>query len=233
MNISILHCPLHAPSANERPELVTAAIARTRTMFAAPTEAYGIIGALDRMAGYRLVLEEGGRDKRRGQNDNPLLVRASLISVGSGQVFGCPASTPLRIAPERWITFAAVRVPGRERPHCHVSLHPHAGIQGDDGGMASNDRGQKFRDQMRVLDDLLAFTAAMGWSRSVSGDLNFRDIGDAPLSPYGLMRAQGLQVESDGINAIAWEKWLRMEVDQVTAPAGVTDHPWMKAVSRG
>lgn len=231
-NLTVLHCPLHAPSADARPESVADGIARRRPVFAAPTEAYGIIPALARTRGYRLVLEAGGRDRRRGQKDNPVLVRASLTSVGSGQVFGCPASTPLRIAPERWLTYAVVQLPGRPRPHCHVSLHPHAGVQGDDGGLATNDRGLKFRRQMGVLEQFLAFASAMGWTRSVSGDLNFRDTGTSPHSPYQIMRDHGLRAESDGINAIGCDKTLRMEVTQVRAPDGVTDHPWLLGTAR-
>jgi hypothetical protein len=122
-----------------------------------------------------------------------------------------------------------VQLPDRPRPHFHVSLHPHAGVQGDRGGLATNDRGRKFRLQMGVLEKLLAFAAAMGWTRSVSGDLNFRDAGTSPQSPYRIMRDGGLAVESDGINAIGCDKPLRMDVGQVPAPPGVTDHPWLLA----
>jgi hypothetical protein len=226
---TILHCPLHAPSAVDHADRVTDGIQRHLPTVAAPTEAYGIVVALGRVPGYRLVLETGGRDRRRGQKDNPLLLQDALPSLGSGQVFGCPASTPLRIAPERWLTWATVELPGRPRPHCHVSLHPHAGVQGDLGGLATNDRGQKFRQQMGVLEQLLAFAAALGWTRSVSGDLNFADKGTSPHSPYRIMRSTGLTVESEGINAIGCEKALRMEVERVAAPEGVTDHPWLLA----
>ena len=225
--LTILHCPLHAPSADDHADRVVAGIRRLRPTFAAPTEAYDIVDALGRVPGYRLVLEEGGRDRRRGQKDNPLLVRDALPSLGSGQVFGCPASTPLRIAPERWLTWATVQLPERPRPHCHVSLHPHAGVQGERGGLATNDRGQKFRRQMGVLEQLLGFAAALGWTRSVSGDLNFRDLGSSPHSPYRIMRGTGLTVEADGINAIGCDKPLRIDVGTVAAPAGVTDHPWL------
>lgn len=230
MTLTILYCPLHAPSAKDHPRDVTTTIERLRPTFAAPTEAYGVIPALQKMNGYRLVLEEGGRDARRGQKDNPILVENKHPNIGSGQIHGCPPSTPRRIAPERWITFAAIELP--RGPHAHVSLHPHAGIQGKEGGLAKNDRGQKFALQMTRLDQLLQFIRAMDWTCSVSGDLNFRDVGNSPASPYRIMRAHDLTVESDGINAIGWTKALRMDVQNVTTPRSVTDHPWMKATAR-
>ena len=230
--LTILHCPLHAPSATDHPERVSAGIREQQPTFAAPTEAYGIVAALGRLPGYRLVLESGSGDRRRGQKDNPILVADLLPSHGSGQVFGCPASTPRRIAPERWLTWAAVQLAGRPVPHCHVSLHPDAGIQGARGGIANNDRGRKFRQEMRVFEQLLVFTAALGWTRSVSGDLNFKDIGTSPFSPYRIMRANGMQVESDGINAIGCDTTMRLEVRRVPAPPGVTDHPWLLGTVR-
>ena len=233
MSFVVLHAPLHAPSARSRPGAVLKALRAQAPTIVGLTEAYGIVDALRRMSAYRMVLEDGGADRKRGQRDNPILVRKSLHSVGSGQVFGSPASTPVRIAPERWITWSAVRVPD-VGPVCHLSLHPHAAIQDKATGRLDTniDRGRKAEEQLAVLDQLLGFVAAMGWLPVVTGDLNFRDKpGVTGPSPYRVLREHGLDVHSQGLDVIAAHPDLGLEVDVVAAPSAITDHPWLRGVA--
>lgn len=227
MTLRVLHAPLHAPSANANSQKVIDRIKALNCTSVGLTEAYGIVDKLDKLNGYRLVLEEGGKDRRRGQKDNPILVRSSLDSKGSGQLYGCDASEPLRIAPERWLTYSVVQVPG-EGVVCHVCLHPHAGVQGDRGRIGlKGDRGKQFAEQMRNLSVFLDLAVASKWKTVLTGDLNFRDIGDSKLSPYKIMRDHGMQVHSQGLDAIGWTKSLKLEVDEVPGPQGATDHPWL------
>src|SRR4051794_33543610 len=179
MSLSVLHAPLHAPSAAQHPAVVTREIRRHRATMVGLTEAYGILADLGRLRDYRLVVEGGGQDRRRGQKDNPILIRTGLRSLGSGQVLGCNASTPVRIAPERWFTYSAQQVPDVGAV-CHVVLHPHAGVQDKANGRLRTDidRGREYGRQMDGFTALLAFAAAMGWLIVVTGDLNFRDHGD-------------------------------------------------------
>lgn len=225
--VTVLHAPLKAPLARRHPRRVTRAVQKLAPDFGGLTEAYGIVRPLGRVRGYRMVLEEGGADQRRGQKDNPILVRDELVSLGSGQLFGCSSSTPERLAPERWISFAAVRLPDRDVPHCHIGMHPHAGVQAVDGGLARTDRARKYRQQMLVFDRFLDFADAMGWTVTVSADLNFRDEGDSAWSPYRIMRDHGLAVAGHGLDAIGSTRSLRLHVREVPAPPGVTDHPWL------
>jgi hypothetical protein len=184
--------------------------------------------ALGRMRGYRLVVESGGQDRRRGQKDNPILVRSAMRSLGSGQVLGCHAATPLRIAPERWFTYAAFDVP-QLGAVCHVVLHPHAGVQDKASGLlrTDNDRAREYGRQMKGLGALLDFADAVGWRVVVTGDLNFRDHGADPRSPYDILRGHGLEVVSRGLDCIAFAPALRLDVDEVHVPGSITDHPWL------
>jgi hypothetical protein len=231
--LTILHAPLKAPLARELPERVTGRISEIDPEFADLTEAYGIIEALTGMRDFDVVLTRGGKDRRRGQQDHPILARSSLVSVGQGQVLACDASTPIRIAPERWLTYSARRLPGRSRPHCHIGFHPHAGVQGEDGGIArKSDRGRKYIESISAMGDLLAFASAMRWTVTVGADSNARDIGDDPSLPHRVLRDHGLDVHAQGLDVIAGSKSLHLEVDETEPPDGVTDHPWLIAVSR-
>jgi len=228
MNLTVLHAPLRAPSAARNPATVVREIRKHRATMVGLTEAYGILPDLGTMRGYRLVVENGGQDRRRGQKDNPILIRSGLRSLGSGQVFGCNASTPVRIAPERWFTYSALEVP-EVGAVCHVVLHPHAGVQDKDSGRlrTDTDRGREYGRQMDGFNALLDFATAMDWLVVVTGDLNFRDRGSDPLSPYVILRERALEVVSNGLDCIAFSPTLGLEVTDVDAPASITDHPWL------
>ena len=230
MSLTVLHAPLHGPSATRHPVIATREIRRHQPTIVGLTEAYGILPALGSMRGFRLVVESGGKDRRRGQKDNPILVASDLRSLGSGQVIGCNASTPPKIAPERWVTFSAFEVP-EVGPLCHLVLHPHAAVQLASGLLRTDtDRAREFGRQMDVFTALLAFAKAMKWAVVVTGDLNFRDLGDDARSPYGILRAQSLKVVSRGLDCIAFSPQLKLEVSEVEAPSSITDHPWLVGV---
>jgi hypothetical protein len=230
--LRVLHAPLHAPSAKQHPPIARRSIRHQQPTSVGLTEAYGILPELAKMTGYRMIMETGGRDKRRGQKDTPILARRDLVSLGSGQVFGSEASTPLRIAPERWLTYSTVRVPGIGAV-CHICLHPHAGIQDKDTGKLRTDidRGRKADQQLKVLAHLLDFAKAMGWARVVTGDLNFRDRPTTGASPYKVLRDHGLTVDAHGLDVIAGDKALHLDVREVHAPSSITDHPWLLGVA--
>jgi hypothetical protein len=231
MSLTVLHAPLHAPSARRRPAVVTAQIRAHQPTMVGLSEAYGILPELGRLRDYRLVVEAGGQDQRRGQKDNPVLIRRGLRSLGSGQVFGCDASTPVKIAPERWFTYSTVAVPD-VGPVCHIVLHPHALVQSKVNGRirTDEDRPRQFGRQMDIFAHLLTFAKAMKWLVVVTGDLNFRDTGDDARSPYQIMRNNSLKVITRGIDCIAFTPRLRLDVSEVPAPTTITDHPWLIGV---
>ena len=233
MSLTVLHAPLHAPSAARNAATVTREIRRHQATMVGLTEAYGILSALGKMRGYRLVVENGGQDRRRGQKDNPILVRSGIRSLGSGQVLGCNPSTPVKIAPERWFTYSAIETP-EVGAVCHIVLHPHAAVQDKASGMlrTDTDRGRKYERQMDGFTALLDFAEAMDWLIVVTGDVNFRDRGSDPRSPYGILRGHALKVVSHGLDCIAFSPALGLEVREVDAPASITDHPWLVGVGR-
>ena len=235
MSLSVLCAPLHAPSAKRHPHAVTAAIRHTGATTAGLTEAYPlpVRDALEGMRGRRVVVEDGGRDRRRGQHDNPIVVRSSLSSLGSGQLYGSSASRPSRIAPERFTTYSAIRHPD-VGPVVHINVHPHAGVQSKASGRlrVDTDRGGKFAQHMRALDAFLTYAEATGWLAVVTGDVNFRDYGDSAWSPYRVFRDHGLDVHAHGIVAIAAAKQLHLDVREVPAPRAATDHVWLLGTAR-
>ena len=236
MSFTVLHAPLYAPGAKKNSRALIGRLRELNASTVGLSEAYGVVDKLVKVPGYRLVLEHGGRDDRRGQFDNPILVREGLASLGSGQFFGAPASTPSRIAPERWFTYSTVDT-SEHGPICHLSLHPHAAVQGDDGGLnVAIPRGRAFARQMTALDRFLDFAEAQKWAIVVTGDVNFRDkpvARDLPASPHRIMRAHGLDVHAQGLDVIAGSKRLHLEVREVAAPGGATDHPWLLGRARG
>jgi hypothetical protein len=228
MSLTVLHAPLHAPSAARNAATVTREIRKHQPTMVGMSEAYGILADLARMRGYRVVVERGGQDRRRGQKDTPILIRSDLRSLGSGQVLGCNASTPVKIAPERWFTYSTLEAPDVGAV-CHIVLHPHAAVQDATSGRlrTETDRGRQFGRQMDGLTALLDFATAMQWLVVVTGDLNFRDRGSDPRSPYSILRRHALQVVSHGLDCIAFSPVLDLDVRQVDAPVSITDHPWL------
>ena len=234
MSLTVLHAPLKSSWAAKHPNVVRDQLAAHRPTMVGLTEAYpGPVRQMireDLTKDFRQVVEHGGSDSRRGQYDNPILVRADLRSLGSGQVFGAEASQPERIAPERWFTWSTVVVDGR--PVFYLTMHPHAGVQSKvTGRLNGTARAAEFAAQMKRLDALLTFAEAMGWDIVVSGDANFRDHGGDASSPYRILRAHGLVVFVHGLDFIASTKRLRLTVTKHTAPRSITDHPWLKATN--
>lgn len=229
MTFTVLHAPLHGPSAKKHPAMLRKAIRDVGADSVGPTEAYGCLPELAKMSEYRTVMERGGADTRRGQKDNPILVRSRLRSLGSGQVFGCDASEPVKIAPERWFTYSVVQVP-RIGDVMHLTMHPHAVVQSKDTGLILPvPRGREFTNMMLRFDSILTWAEKMGWAIVVTADFNFRDHGTAANSPYRIMRRHNLDVVSVGLDGVGSSKRLKMDVSRVSRPDGISNHPWLRA----
>lgn len=221
-----LHAPLHGPETRGHAAAIVSRIKHFRPHSVGLTEAYAITSALQGVRGYRLVLEEGGEDQRRGQKDCPMLVKDSLASYGSGQFFGAPKSTPIEIAPDRWTSFSVTHTDGLGTV-LHFHLHPHAAVQDELGHpRLALDRTKKFIEEMDLFDGMLTFAQFLKWRIVVTGDLNYRDEGPAWLhSPYAIMRKHGLAIEAAHLDVMASTPSLKMTVEHVTGVS--TDHPWL------
>jgi|SRR6478735_855507 len=225
---ALLCAPLHAPTAGRQADDVVRRINQinrdcvNKLVAVGPTEAYNIIPELRAFDPWMLVLEQGGKDKRRGQKDNPILVNNSFVSQGAGQIYGCDASTPERLAPERWFTFAIVD------SHFIISMHPHAAVQAKDGGpnrsATAADRVEQFSHQMYVFRRLLQYATMVYNNVSVMGDMNCSPEGNWRDNPWNIMKQFGLNIHPH--NIIGFGSNIKGFKAKTIKGAG-TDHVWM------
>jgi hypothetical protein len=225
---SVLLAPLHAPSANREPLAVIKRIEEvnrdnTGLMAVGITEAYSIIPQLKDMRNFDLVLETGGKDTRRGQRDNPILRSHNYLSKGAGQLFGCSASTPEELAPERWLTFCVVN------GVYIINLHPHAAVQSkDDWGPNRSDNAKHrvamFEYQMIVFRRLLQLAHNLSDHIIVMGDFNCQNKGTWRSNPWHIMSLFGLKCYDHNIIGMATD--IRGFSTKIVEGDG-TDHAWM------
>lgn len=225
---AVLCAPLHAPTAGKNADDVVKRIMEINKEHkdglaaVGPTEAYTIIPELRAMSKFNLVLEQGGRDVRRGQKDNPLLVNTSFVSQGAGQIYGCAAATPERLAPERWFTFAVVH------GNFIINMHPHAAVQAKNNGpnlaQTAADRVEKFEHQMFVFKRLLQFASNIAPDTTVMGDMNCRNEGTWRSNPFNIMKQFGLKTFDH--NIIGMGSTIKGFKAKTIKGAG-TDHIWM------
>lgn len=231
---TLVCAPLYGPGARKNAKVVRTEIRRAGGAITGLTEAYPrpVRAELARIAGSRVVVGEGGKDRNRGQYDVPIVVSSRLRSMGEGQLFGAaaaPADAPPRekkLQPERWMTYAAEQIGS----HCVgvLNLHPHPGAQAPDGSIRQSDLGDRYRAQMRRFDSTLLWMVSMGWLPVVMGDLNFEDRGHDPESPYAIMRRYGIMVTSHGIIALGASRRLTMKVEVFQPNKAVSDHVWLR-----
>lgn len=227
----ILHAPLHAPSAAKHPRALKRAINRPRidADLVCLTEAYpdNVLNALEEMSAWRTIIQDGGSDKRRGQYDNPILVDRALTSVGSGQVFGCSASDPDRISPERWFTFSSVAI--GKQIFSHVSGHAHAVIQDKETGDFNDSKRAEVTEQewLPNLDMLLSYLRQKSHVVSFSADANFRDATSNAKGIYQLLHYHKMQTFDFGLDVVACPNRLVATARKVKRPNSISDHPWI------
>lgn len=225
MTYRALVLPLKAPSAGEHPRQVARVIRKHRGSHTFLTEAYAlpVRKALGAMKGYREVVGEGGQDQRRGQYDNPMMVEASLRNLGSGQLFGSARAKPAKFAPERWITFSVDQVPGSGIV-CGIGIHPNATVQNAEGEFRRTAAAKRYQAMMGRLDSFLDMAEAMKWKVVVGGDVNYRDKGTEPLSPFAVLRKHGLTIHAHGLTVLACDPTLKLDVHVVTLSNTISDH---------
>lgn len=223
--LTILHAACHGPS------LTAARIRQACHRYGVDsigwTEAYNRTWFMRTRLRFRMVVGKSPTDTRRGAKDNPILVRRWHKILDRGAIKACDASTPEKIAPERWITWAAYdHEIGRV---LHVALHPNAAVVNAWG----SDRAAKYRQEMHALIRLVeAKKAQLGIDHVVvTGDLNYHRADPARrLSPRWVFKQLGMSYRSDGLDWIAWSSELHVAHWRVipTSENG-QDHPWLLA----
>jgi hypothetical protein len=74
---------------------------------------------------------------------------------------------------------------------------------------------------------ILDFAKAMNWLIVVTAELNFRDRGSDPHSPYAILRGRALKLASHGVDCIAFSPGLGLEVRGWRRPnRSLTTHGW-------
>lgn len=222
-DLVILHAACHGPTLTWR--RIRQACRRYGADSIGWTEAYRRNRFMRLRPRFKMVVGKSTTDIRRGAKDNPILVRRRHKVIDAGAIKGCDASTPMKIAPERWTTFAVYEHPlGRI---LHVALHPNAGVD----NAWTSDRAAKYREQMQGLLDLIeAKKAELEIDHVVvTGDLNYRRRDPArKLSPRWVFAKLGLSYRVEGLDWIAWSDGLLLVHWRVipTSENG-QDHPWL------
>jgi hypothetical protein len=224
-DLVLLHAACHGPSLTWR--RIRQACRRYGADSIGWTEAYRRNRFMRTRLRFRMVVGKSTTDRRRGAKDNPILVRRRHKIVASGAIKGCDASTPRKIAPERWISWAAYEHPlGRI---LHVALHPNAMV----AGAWDTDRAAKYREQMQALVALIeSKKAKLAIAHvAVTGDLNYRLSDPAHRdSPRWVFEQLGMSYRAEGLDWIAWSSELQVTQWRVIPPReNGQDHPWLLA----
>lgn len=226
----VLHAPLRGVSAT--PKQLKAATGRPGVVSVGFSEAYRHGGSLKRLVGWRTTTgattpkDANGRSVKR---DVAILVRRWRKHLSSGVRKAAAESTPLRIAPERWLVFTVDMLNGK--PLAHISIHPHAVVRDADDW--ASDRGKKYRDAMNELRTVvLELREEYGDDLDivVTGDLQYRQTDPARVrSPKHIFRDLDLSWIAVGIDWMAYSEGLKL-VDTVVVPTEVNgqDHPWIE-----
>lgn len=192
-------------------------------------EGYGYIRLFSRLPRYRAFYAQGAKDRRRGGNSNPILVRRNLPTIGVLGWQTSKPSTPLKIAPERWITVCAYELPGFGKV-AHVTFHPHAGVR---GLPATVDRVAKYGDTVDALDAVLTFLGRMNVSVAGFADVQIPQGYDpAWRTPYDVFERHGLVAHGEGVDVTFHDEWLEPVVETIPKSASGSDHPMHRLTLR-
>lgn len=226
----VLHAPLHGATATKKE--LRAALKRPGLVSVAFSEAYQHASFFKRLGGWRTTTgakvpkDANGRSVRR---DVAILVKRWRKPLESGVRKASEASTPLRIAPERWLAFTVDNLHGK--PLAHISLHPHAVVREADDW--ASDRGIKYRgamNELRLVVEYLRGKYGADLDIVVTGDLQYRQTDPARKnSPKDVFRDLGLSWVATGIDWVAVSESLVI-VNTVIVPTQVNgqDHPWIE-----
>lgn len=229
MSLVILHAPNHGPTVTQR-NLAFALSKGVGAHSVGFSEAYNHTAYLTSRTGWRTVVDVGS-DTRRGGKDNPILTRKSLTNLGSFSVQASAASTPLKIAPQRWLHVSMFQASTLGRV-AHLNIHPNAAVQGESRNV---DRVEKYIDAMDTLDQMLTFLSGTGFRIVGTGDLNFglekNPTGwEATWAPQVVLKRHHLEWWREGIDWIFHGPSLKIAEQKKYTPAQTgSDHPWMRA----
>ena len=233
----VVHAPCHAPSLQRKHIRRALALGADSVAF---SESYWRQKYLATRPRWRRFTGSSKKRDSYGRHrpvarDVTILVRRKHKIIDHGSFKAASQSTPLKIAPERWIVWVIYRVGGHNGfPVLHVALHPHAAVQGAWG----TKRAAQYRREMRKLVALVRLQRIKhpGLRVTVTGDLNYHPTGPVrPWSPKDVFAKLGLSYTANGLDWIAWST----DLDTVGAARAIPprdngqDHDWLVRTFRG
>lgn len=223
--IKVLHAPLHGASAT-RSELRKAL--RSGASHIGFSEAWRQSAWLDRRDGWRMTTGSPNNIDPRGrqvERDVVLLSRKRFKNLESGTTKVANASTPLKIAPERHMSWTVDVVDGK--PLAIIGIHPHAVVV----RAWDSDRAREFRRSMRRLQALvrlLRIRYGDDLDIVILGDLNYPAVDDGRhWTPVALAKRLGLRYVNRGLDWVLYSRGLRREARTIIRDNG-QDHPWIE-----
>lgn len=183
-----------------------------------------VINELERITGYTSFHIPGAATPQRSSLSTRVFVRNDLTVTGGVGMLAADKSTPVKIAPNRWLYGVGFVVKGQK--YAHVEFHNHAIV---DGRTTAVDRVKEHRDGLDVLRATLRYLDALDYATVLTGDLNTRD--DAKSVGWEdageMFRAMGLQYVDIGLDWVVWNptRLRNPDLERFTRGEMGTDHP--------
>ena len=193
-------------------------------------EGYSFIEELKEIEGYRLI---HAKPSGRGPQDVPILISEEMKILDQGSIRACNPSTPLKIAPARWITW--VEFKKDDTKWVHFNTHCHAALQDRDNGriMDELDRVKEAQKHMVKLEEMIEARRKNGFKVLVTGDFNYRTYNDRKFklwkhSPQLTFRRCQMNFANAGVDYIGYSGGFeRTMFTSVGTDKTGSDHPWL------
>lgn len=228
----VLHAPLHGVSATYAQLRV--ALRREGATRVAFSEASRQSSWLKRRTRWRATMGDTHKDPRgRMPARDAILMtrRKGHKNIESDSILISKASRPLKIAPERHLSYSVDEVDGELE--AVIALHPNAAVK----DAWDSDRAEKFRQSMEVLENLvirLRRKYGADLDIIILGDLNYPDVDDKRYwTPRAVFERLNLSWTSKHIDWVAWSKGLTLvKRTVIEKEENGQDHPWIEVEFR-
>lgn len=216
--LRIVHAPLRGP------EVTTREMRRALKLEACSigwTEAYRRIPFLLRRPSWRIAVGHS-QTSLRGPGDVPVIVRRHHPLVDRWAIKACDAASPLRLAPERWITGLAYRHPLGVIEH--IAHHPNPIMNPD----ATLSMRREYRNSMERLEACARAALELGRLPVITGDLNVTPASPLEFAPRQVFDRLNLKWWAVGVDWVAWHRHLVPVARRVIErDVNGQDHPWL------
>lgn len=228
----VLHAPLHGVSATN--DQLRAALKRG-ARYVIFTESSRQYPWLSRRPLWRLITggpKKDARGRANARDISILLRRWRHKHLEHGTIKASDASTPLKIAPARYLSYTVDVVDGK--PLAVIGIHPNAAVK----DAWRSDRAVKYRESMKCLARLvgrLREKYGKDLDIVIDGDLNHPD--EHPRrewAPLYVARKLDLDYVNRGVDWILWSSGLKQVGEAVVIPERENgqDHPWIEVTLR-